>query len=264
MLYYGVNMKKRNIRIIIISIILICLSGIIIPLFMDKFIFGNNYPSSLSNSDWSSFLGAIWGGIIGGIGTLIAVCITTLDTKSVQEESRQQNLANYSKDKLKSIITAISSYWQKITAIEKYISDMFISKDLLFEANREINNIDESILNNPNMGEESRKILNEKKEKYTEIKTKEELKIADSKDKIKSALENIAYEVMLIKILISDVDFSGELISLIDNFQSALNDTLKIDELNASKINSDIHDFNTKAKEFIEKYENTFIKPKEQ
>lgn len=256
-------MNKRSIVIIIVSIFLICLSGIVIPLFMDRFIFGNNYPSSLSNSDWSSFLGGIWGGIIGGVGTLIAVCITTIDTRMVQEDSRQQRLADYSNDKLKSIITAISSYWQKITSIEKFYSDMFISKNRLLEVNSEISSIDESILNDFHIGEEYRKVLNTKKEEYNKIIVNEQLKITRLKDRINATLEHVEYEVMLIKILISDIEFSNELLSLISKFQSYFMDTSQNNDLDVSEIHSCIQDFNTKAKEFIEKYENTFIKLKE-
>ncbi len=48
---------------------------ILIPAFIDKFIFGNNIPSNISNEVWAGFLGSY----LGGIATLAAVFITILD-----------------------------------------------------------------------------------------------------------------------------------------------------------------------------------------
>ena len=51
------------------TIIIIILISICLPFFLEFFIWRNNFPSAINNSDWSSFLGSYLGGIIGGFAT---------------------------------------------------------------------------------------------------------------------------------------------------------------------------------------------------
>ena len=57
-----------------------------IPAFIDKFIFGNNIPSNISNEAWAGFLGSY----LGGIATLAAVFITIMDNSRKLENQKQK------------------------------------------------------------------------------------------------------------------------------------------------------------------------------
>ncbi len=68
----------------VVAVILI-ISIPVIPALIDKFIFGNNIPSNISNEAWAGFFGSY----IGGIATLVAVFITILDNNRKLENQRQ-------------------------------------------------------------------------------------------------------------------------------------------------------------------------------
>ena len=80
-------MKKGKIAIIIIISVLIVS---ILPCALEILIFRNNVYSALSNGEWGAFLGSYIGGALGGIGTLLAVFITTKETRKIQQENSMQ------------------------------------------------------------------------------------------------------------------------------------------------------------------------------
>lgn len=57
-----------------------------IPVFIDKFIFGNTIPSNISNEAWAGFLGSY----LGGIATLVTVFITILYNDRKLESQKQE------------------------------------------------------------------------------------------------------------------------------------------------------------------------------
>ncbi len=250
-------MKKRNIRIIIISILLTCISGVVLPLFMDKYIFANNYPSSLSNSDWSGFLGGIWGGIIGGVGTLIAVCITTLDTREVQEESKKQAAIAISKDKLETIISALSSYWEKSSDIAKIYIQLIEYMTVITSTEEKINAISNDLLR-PLKNEVKESLLSKCNE-LTLVKSKSETEFADLKNQIIKLIGSISYEEMLLKLLIADIEFSNKIIDLIDTTHSILTNICQNDVSLSTELNLQIEKFQESSKQFVKEYENKFI-----
>lgn len=84
-------MKKKNYlktTIITVAVLLILFVGI--PLILEHLIFRNNVYSVLTNGEWGSFLGSYIGGIVGGAGTLIAMYVTTKETRKVQDENLSQ------------------------------------------------------------------------------------------------------------------------------------------------------------------------------
>lgn len=83
--------SKDIINIGIKTIILMILAGIIIPTLVYKNIYSNSYYFNLSNNEWMVFLGSILGGLIAGIGTLMAVLITTAETRRIQNENIKNN-----------------------------------------------------------------------------------------------------------------------------------------------------------------------------
>lgn len=252
-------MRKRNIKVIIISIILTCISGVILPLFMDKFIFANNYPSSLSNSDWSGFLGGIWGGIIGGIGTLIAVCVTTLDTRDVQEENRKQAAVANFKDKLQTIISTLASYWEKNSSILKTLLEIHEYKNEISLVEEKIDAISENLLYST-LNEEERKVLCDRKEEFILIKSNKAMEIEKLNEKNKDLINSVCYEYMLIKLLISDVDFSNKLMDLLNEIQCILTQIQQTENVSIEDLNAKTQSVQDTAKEFVSMYENTFIK----
>lgn len=64
---------------------------ILIPIFLDWLIFGNNIYSNLDNSTWASFLG----GYLGGIATLIGVYITINENNKKLEIQRKLDVKPY-------------------------------------------------------------------------------------------------------------------------------------------------------------------------
>ena len=62
-------------------------SIIAIPWGIELLIFRNNVYSIIGNDSWASFLGSYVGGVIGGAGTLLAVIITTKETRIIQQKN---------------------------------------------------------------------------------------------------------------------------------------------------------------------------------
>ena len=104
-------MKMQNKRIIAIIIFIYALFGICIPIVFKYAVFENGAYSLLSNEGWASFLGSYVGGVLGGLGTLIAVFFTIKQTIEIQEENKadmdrkiaEQNITRmheYNRDKV--------------------------------------------------------------------------------------------------------------------------------------------------------------------
>ncbi|AWK51621.1 hypothetical protein DIC82_11560 [Clostridium beijerinckii] len=78
--------KKNNLFIaVLITIILIA-----IPILLDKFIIGNNWPSNISNSEWVSFLGSYLGGLFGGVLSIAGVFITIRYYKQQEIKEKEE------------------------------------------------------------------------------------------------------------------------------------------------------------------------------
>lgn len=82
--------NKEYVKIIIWIITLYTVMGILIPIIFKYTIFENPALSNLSNNEWAGFLGSYVGGILGGLGTLIAVYITVKSSMSIQEENKRE------------------------------------------------------------------------------------------------------------------------------------------------------------------------------
>ena len=68
-----------------VKVIGFILAVCLVPVFIDKLIFGNNISSNISNETWAGFLGSY----IGGIATLIAVFLTINDSNKKLTEQRR-------------------------------------------------------------------------------------------------------------------------------------------------------------------------------
>lgn len=78
--------KKSNVAIFII--ITYALIGIFIPIIINCFVFKNENGSIPSVDGWASFLGSYVGGILGGLGTLIAMYFTIKQAIDIQSDNK--------------------------------------------------------------------------------------------------------------------------------------------------------------------------------
>lgn len=82
--------NKRYAKIIIWIIVVYIVVSILIPIIFKYAIFENPALSNLSNNEWAGFLGSYVGGILGGLGTLLALYITVKNSMTVQEENKRE------------------------------------------------------------------------------------------------------------------------------------------------------------------------------
>ena len=113
-------MSKK--RIVFIIIIVVCIV-IAVPFALEGFVFRNNVNSVLSNGEWGGFLGSYIGGALGGLGTLLAVYVTTKETREIQkntllqiEKDRELNARNERKKFADEVSESIAKYIAEISA----------------------------------------------------------------------------------------------------------------------------------------------------
>lgn len=101
-LEWFLNMINKDKAKIITQIILFVVIGIIIPILIDFFVFGNTMKSNIGNEAWAGFLGSY----IGGLCTMAAVFITL----SYNERQRIQQKADQSESEKNRIRLSIRPY----------------------------------------------------------------------------------------------------------------------------------------------------------
>ena len=239
--------------------LIMALCGIIVPLFLDWFIWSNDFPSSISNEDWSGFLGSYLGGIIGGIGTLAAVYFTTMETRRVQREEMRKE-----------------KYWRCIEQMALYYHDLIILKELLKnilnrredkENYRNASNIIRSDLERLN-GLESEK---QKEELQKRLKTKTEL-ISDVDMQINKLIEDIIQKrdnlrciCWLISVIAMDVPGVEEIAILMNNIEKNVrslydaNFDFQDSNMDYKNIVDDIDDFKIKCDKLLHSFENSIL-----
>jgi gas vesicle protein len=127
-------MSKKK---IVVTIFIFAFVIIVLPFVLEIAIFRNDVYSVLSNGEWSGFLGSYIGGALGGIGTLLAVYMTTKETRKIQQENstqiedekrrnerkeRKQFADKIAKD-IATYITDISNYFYACRALEQLYSN---------------------------------------------------------------------------------------------------------------------------------------------
>lgn len=83
--------KKQNsvnMNMVILIIILYAVISFLLPVFLKYLIFENSEVSNLSNNEWAGFLGSYAGGILGGLGTLIAMWYTVRTSLEIQRKNK--------------------------------------------------------------------------------------------------------------------------------------------------------------------------------
>lgn len=86
--------KGRILAIVLATITLICL----FPLALELLFTRGGFSSALTQGEWAGFLGSYVGGALGGVGTLLAVYITTRETRKVQQETAAQTRQRQEKE----------------------------------------------------------------------------------------------------------------------------------------------------------------------
>lgn len=193
-------MKKGNflkiIGIIVVAM-LVLFAGI--PLFLEHIIFRNNVYSVLTNGEWGSFLGSYIGGIVGGAGTLIALCVTTNETRKIQAENLNQikadrsiedkkerkQFANGIAEDISVYVTDISNYFYTSRRAERLNTDKY-------NADIKLNVIHNQIQHQYRLQEKLN--IEDKSEEYIQIDTMIN-KLKDQEAEAKSKLQHIENEI---------------------------------------------------------------------
>lgn len=110
-------MQKRKWVWVIVGLAI----ALLVPFALEFLVFRNEIYSALTNADWSSFLGSYIGGALGGTGTLLAVYITTKETREIQKENEakiQEDREIYAKRERKLLVDKVSE------SVAEYISEI--------------------------------------------------------------------------------------------------------------------------------------------
>ncbi|RED83284.1 hypothetical protein [Cohnella phaseoli] len=108
---------KKYTAILIVAFMVV----VLLPIILEFFIFRNKIYSSLSNGEWGGFLGSYLGGIISGIGTILAVWVTTKETRAIQNKT-QDNIENDRRFQRQSQRRAFTDDIARI--VSEYIADI--------------------------------------------------------------------------------------------------------------------------------------------
>jgi hypothetical protein len=76
--------------------------------------FAINFYTKGSNDGWLAFLGNYLGGIIGGIGTLLAVIMTTSQTRKIQSYYENNEKDKNKRGELKKISNAVRTFQNRV------------------------------------------------------------------------------------------------------------------------------------------------------
>lgn len=206
------KLQNRIVRIILYFMIGLVLVSVAIPVFLEVAIWRNSIYSAISNSDWSSFLGSYLGGVIGGSATLLAVWITTMESKNGQY-----------KETLARIIDICSSYINGINVIKENAEE---AGRLICEINELAEDIGEiernlSVLRAPSddVMDDLKSRLIEQTENLSNIKILYNEVLAAFRAQ-RSVVEHAS---LMLEIYLYDIDFAKELLRNIEE----LNNTVK-------------------------------------
>lgn len=229
-------MEKKNrglCRFIIFGIIVMLMLSLLIPAGYQFFIVGNGSQSSWSEEVWGSFLGSLWGGIIGGTGTLFAVLITVMETRKIQELNQKtikkdktdlarrerKAFADRTIEYVGKYIMDISNYYygslssdrreKELGSIKKELHKKEEEISTQLEKNSEVNthtvNYTDKLLKNSNLVNklylEKDTILRREQEKHTEIK----------ENKVDRVIANECYFILLM--MLDKIEIAQDLIN---------------------------------------------------
>lgn len=112
------NTEKKSYTIILLAALLVVT---VLPFILELLIFRNKFYSVLTNGEWGGFLGSYLGGIISGLGTIVAVWVTTKETRAIQKNT-QDNIESDREIRRRDYRRAFTGEVEKI--ISEYITDI--------------------------------------------------------------------------------------------------------------------------------------------
>ena len=158
--------KKRILCGFGIFLIFLVFIGII-PWAIEFLIFRNNVYSIIGNDSWASFLGSYIGGVIGGAGTLLAVIITTKETRIIQKK----NELKIEEDRKVKRREERKIFAYSITEdVAKFLANLALYHDAnikIKECQERINDAEEKLAKTRNQLAEKRKTMGDIKAKET-------------------------------------------------------------------------------------------------
>ncbi|EDT23496.1 hypothetical protein P5E79_11345 [Clostridium perfringens] len=219
-------------KYLLLAGLIISIVTIMIPIFLEFFIFRNDVISPVSNGDWAGFYGSFLGGIIGGIGTLIAVFITTKETRKIQAENTNQ-IENEKKIRIKQERKVFTD--EIATLVAKNIAEL-----KMYNTNtQKIQEIDKKL-------KEEEKYLNSLINETKISKSKTKIEMLTKEKELYNVNKSIADETYyLLSIKLKDIDLANELLQKLRKYNSFLFDKSEMYE-----------DLEEKAREFINSYMN--------
>ena len=253
------NDRKKIYKIIVIAIFMMIIISVLIPLFLDIFIFGNKFPSNISNSDWSGFLGSFLGGILGSVGSLIGICITIFESRNMQNDTQKQKEIQMHKEKLDSIIQYSSMFWKEIRCMQNKISNILQNKNKISEIKEEIKKIEVELHEKTRIEEKQKIALLNKKEEYNrEILILREQHISE----VDVDYSDLTYAYFMLKIILKDIQIAQNYCFSIENtyekmYQFSSIDTVIEENLNISM--NFIEKLNSEFYRFIDEYSKKYI-----
>lgn len=254
-------MSKKKIAIIVFIFVFIVL---MLPFALEIFIFRNNVYSVLSNGEWGGFLGSYIGGALGGIGTLLAMYITTKETRKVQQENsaqiedeRKRNekmerklFADEIAENIAKYISEISAYFYGCRTIERLNNNLRNAQDELYRIDCDIKNLLKLEQQNDDISHIETKInmLNHKKDmqKYRiEIIEKD-----IDKYKVNRIIANECY--FLLQMKLQNIDEGNDIIKQIEYIHS--NSSGVVDGIKWDWIDEETKKLQNITVRFIERY----------
>lgn len=254
-------MSKKKIAIIVFIFVFIVL---MLPFALEIFIFRNNVYSVLSNGEWGGFLGSYIGGALGGIGTLLAMYITTKETRKVQQENsaqiedeRKRNekmerklFADEIAENIAKYISEISAYFYGCRTIERLNNNLRNAQDELYRIDCDIKNLLKLEQQNDDISHIETKInmLNHKKDmqKYRiEIIEKD-----IDKHKVNRIIANECY--FLLQMKLQNIDEGNDIIKQIEYIHS--NSSGVVDGIKWDWIDEETKKLQNITVRFIERY----------
>lgn len=232
--------------------------SILLPLGIDFFIFGNQFPSNISNSDWSGFLGSFLGGIFGSIGSIIGISITIMETRNSEYKNDLQKKIQLNKEKLDSIIDYTSILWKEIKTIQKKAENISHNNELLSSYQREIRKIENDLTRNANMPQRQRSSLEAKKGEYM---NKIQI-ISSTLNQINLEYSDLTKPYFMLKIILKDMDIANNYISILDEIYDNICNVCSKDIMSI-RIDKDFLSYQQKLQNsfelFVDSYKTEYI-----
>jgi gas vesicle protein len=218
--------KDSSFKVLYFVIAGMFIASLLIPTLYQIFIVGNDVPSKWDDTVWGGFLGSLWGGTIGGIGTLIAVIFTTRETRKIQKESKgteeKKERTAFADDIVEYVgkyVTKINVYYYNISAAERINNEI---KNLKDEWNKKEIETIESRVKLSQVDNYGRDVLYECNRLLPYLQHENDIlikKISDMESELKEHKADRTFAIecyFILKMKLSDIEISKKIIEKLD------------------------------------------------